>query len=557
MKKSTKITILVGVILIVLISMIGVTFAFFSAGGTQETANTFYTDGCLNISLTNASTAINLTNAYPITDVEGLDGTSYDFTITNTCDTSANYSINLESLNEQTNSLGADYIKVALSSDTVDNVISILSSNTSVTPEVSGAYEAYNLYTGELGASETKTYHLKLWVDYDATVEEAANKVYESKINVIANPETIVADNLEATFELNDKTLTSNLTDSVTSATYCVSTDNICTPSTNASISNNNSYSVDLEANFPRKEVASPIGTLYVNTLSNSMVCTRLNGTSKIICSNPKEVGNDELVEDGNNNLRYIGESPNNYVYFNCDQYFYQTDSTCERWRIVGIFNEDTHGLSGEQLVKIVKYESIGNYPWDDTQLSDEEVAYGTGDWSTFSLQATLNTTYLNDGIKNDTTRNMIEEVTWKLGSVSGYSNLVMSQWYNYERTTTAISEIPTTWTGKIGLIYPSDYGYATGGGTIGRDACLTKNFYTWDGYDSCGYDNYFFNGNSKWTITTHAGVSAFYITGEGAIETFVSGLDYEVYPAAYLSTGVSIINGDGSKSNPYTLTLN
>ena len=278
MKKSTKISLLVGGIAVVLIGVIGITFAFFSTGGKQETANTF-TSGCLNISLTDASASINLNNIYPITDIEGLDTTSYDFTITNTCNTDANYQINLESLNQTSNSLSADYLKVSLSSDTVGNVISILSDNSSVTREVANAYEAYNLYTGTLEASETKTYHLKLWLDYDATVEVAANKVYQSKINVIANPEIQVVDTQEATFELSDKILTSNLTNNVTSATYCTTTDNICTPNTSANISNN-SYTVELESNE-----------------NNQMVCTRLNGTSKIICSNPLEISPTYLAE--------------------------------------------------------------------------------------------------------------------------------------------------------------------------------------------------------------------------------------------------------------------
>ena len=267
MSMKKRIIILVVSLIIITGIIVGVSYAFFSTGGKQETANTF-TSGCLNVSLTDASTSIDLNNIYPITDIEGLDGTSYDFTITNTCNTDANYEIDLESLNQVENSLSADYIKVSLSSDTVGNVISILSDNTSVTPEIDGAYEAYNLYTGTLKASETKTYHLKLWLDYDATVEVAANKVYQSKINVVANPEIQVVDTQEATFELNDKTLTSNLTSNVTSATYCTTTDNICEPNTSATISNN-TYIVDLETNE-----------------NNQMVCTKLNGTSKIICSN-------------------------------------------------------------------------------------------------------------------------------------------------------------------------------------------------------------------------------------------------------------------------------
>lgn len=102
-KKSKKIWIIGGLVLC-LVAVIGITFAFFSTGGTQGTANTF-TSGCLNIELTDASASINLTNTYPISDVEGVDSTSYDFTVRNTCDTSTNYSINLESLNQVANSL--------------------------------------------------------------------------------------------------------------------------------------------------------------------------------------------------------------------------------------------------------------------------------------------------------------------------------------------------------------------------------------------------------------------------------------------------------------------
>ena len=110
MKKNTKIMILVGVALIVLVGAIGITFAYLSTGGTQEQANTF-NSGCLSISLINESASINLTSAYPISDIEGLETTSYDFTITNNCNSATNYQINLESLNQVSNTLGATISK--------------------------------------------------------------------------------------------------------------------------------------------------------------------------------------------------------------------------------------------------------------------------------------------------------------------------------------------------------------------------------------------------------------------------------------------------------------
>ena len=47
-------------------------------------------------------------------------------------------------------------------------------------------------------------------------------------------------------------------------------------------------------------------------------------------------------TDDPGNNIRYIGKNPNNYVYFNCSDYSNQSDSTCEKWRIIGVFKNVT-----------------------------------------------------------------------------------------------------------------------------------------------------------------------------------------------------------------------
>ena len=488
--------------------------------------------------------------------MEGVDSTSYDFTIRNTCDTPTNYSINLESLNQVSNSLNADYIKVSLSSDTFDNVISKLSTNTKATPELDGAYESYTLYTASLGANETKTYHLKLWIDYDATVEQAANKTYSSKINVIANPETSVVDTLEATFTLDDKTLTSSLSSNVTSATYCTTTTNICEPITPATITSN-SYTVELEEND-----------------NNQMVCTKLNGTSKVICSNGLEVKSETLVNiiedvyeenqdmlayDGtaDNNLRYIGRDPNNYVYFNCDDYNNPSSSTCELWRIIGVFNENSHGRSGEKLVKLIRSNSLGDIVWNSAN---------TNDWSTASLQKTLNGDYLNGkgtyastGIKNDTTRNMIASTTWKLGGSSTNNDVTASMFYDRERSATVSNGNATTWQGKIALMYPSDYGYATSGGaTINKEACLAKELYYWNSssYSDCKNNDWILNRTAQWTLTPYSSLFdyVFYVNNAGNVRNLNAVYAFGVRPSVYLTSNVSISGGDGTMNNPYIL---
>ena len=265
------------------------------------------------------------------------------------------------------------------------------------------------------------------------------------------------------------------------------------------------------------------------------------------------------LAYDGSadNNLRYIGRDPNNYVYFNCDDYDSPSSSTCELWRIIGIFNENSHGINGEKLIKLIRSDSLGTIAWD----SDN-----TNNWSTASLQTTLNGYYLNgsgsyasSGIKNDITRNMIANVTWKLGGSSTYNNVTASMFYERERGTTVYSGRPTTWQGKIALMYPSDYGYATSGGaTTNREACLAKELYNWNSssYRDCKNNDWIFNNDYQWTLTPLSSYSddVFGVFSTGYVYYSFASNSYGVRPSVYLTSNVNISGGDGTMNNPYTL---
>ena len=260
------------------------------------------------------------------------------------------------------------------------------------------------------------------------------------------------------------------------------------------------------------------------------------------------------------NNLRYIGADPNNYVYFNCDDYDSPSSSTCELWRIIGIFNENSHGINGEKLIKLIRSDSLGTIAWD----SDN-----TNNWSTASLQKTLNGNYLNgsgsyasSGIKNDITRNMIANVTWKLGGSSTYDDVTASMFYERERGTTVYSGRPTTWQGEIALMYPSDYGYATSGGsTTNREACLAKELYNWDSssYSDCKNNDWLFNSTIQWTLTPNSSnsFSVFRVSDTGSVNRYYRA-DYSggVRPSVYLTSNVGISGGDGTMNNPYILKV-
>ncbi len=66
-------------------------------------------------------------------------------------------------------------------------------------------------------------------------------------------------------------------------------------------------------------------------------------------------------MQDIGGNLRYYGASPNNYIYFNCSDYSNQSSSTCETWRIIGVFNNK---------IKLIRGSQIGTYSLDNKNES-------------------------------------------------------------------------------------------------------------------------------------------------------------------------------------------
>ena len=288
-----------------------------------------------------------------------------------------------------------------------------------------------------------------------------------------------------------------------------------------------------------------------------------------------KEPGNaDQIIElaakdttnfatdDPDNNIRYIGANPNNYVYFNCSDYSNQSDSTCEKWRIIGVFKNMTkEDGSKEDLVKIIRDDSLGNVSWDSNN--------GT-DWSKASLQTTLNGEYYNGtyatgALKNDTTRNAIESVVWNLGGSSTEADVTASMFYERERGTSVYSGHAPTWTGKIGLMYPSDYGYATSGGsTTDRATCLAKAIYSWkgSGVSDCKNNDYLYkSGYHQWTLVSPSSFSSLYVFFVG--ETgYVNDNSYAkatigVRPVTFLKSNILISEvGNGSSESPFHLKV-
>ena len=216
---------------------------------------------------------------------------------------------------------------------------------------------------------------------------------------------------------------------------------------------------------------------------------------------------------------------------------------------------------SKEDLVKIIRDDSLGNIAWDSNNVND---------WSKASLQTTLNGEYYNGtyatgALKNDTTRNAIESVVWNLGGSSTEADVTASMFYERERGTSVYSGHAPTWTGKIGLMYPSDYGYATSGGsTTDRATCLAKAIYSWkgSGVSDCKNNDYLYkSGYHQWTLVSPSSFSSLYVFFVG--ETgYVNDNSYAkatigVRPVTFLKSNILISEvGNGSSESPFHLKV-
>ena len=118
--------------------------------------------------------------------------------------------------------------------------------------------------------------------------------------------------------------------------------------------------------------------------------------------------------------------------------------------------------------------------------------------------EATKNCDFSNIGLTEEA-KSMIETVTWKLGGHTT-SSATTETFYDAERGTEVYTERPTEWVGEVGLMYPSDYGYATSGGsTTNRTACLAEDLYNWksdSSFSDCYNNDWLFDGSPQWPLT-------------------------------------------------------
>lgn len=262
------------------------------------------------------------------------------------------------------------------------------------------------------------------------------------------------------------------------------------------------------------------------------------------------------LMDDSFGNFRYYGSSPNNYVYFNCDDYSNQSSSTCEVWRIIGLFNDQIE----PSLIKIVRNDSIGNFSWDSYNnfngWTDASMRFILNNYSMEGVQGTglywnrgsggcLNgdsgtCDFTTTGLKNDATRNAIYNAKWQVSAISEtlfYSNEA------YENEMGLGTEVED----YIGLISTSDYGF-----TADFRTCSSQIF----DYDGCSEVNWLLNGEDQWTIIPMDNENTYSVYNIGMLSTVNVSNAAAIRPTLYLNSNVIKKDGTGTSSDPYQLRV-
>ena len=264
----------------------------------------------------------------------------------------------------------------------------------------------------------------------------------------------------------------------------------------------------------------------------------------------------------GDNSYRYAGagESVNNFVCFGSTTSPCPTDNL---YRIIGVFGENNHGVTGKQLVKLIKYDyatsallgTDGDYKGAETPNADSYKGSLTSidkyywnnvtkrnTWSESNLnKINLNTNFINN--IGSTWANKIITTTWKVGG-NTFENIAKSvPSIAYQNEIVAPAE-NTTSDAKIGLMYASDYGFAARpsawNDSLGR-------------YYNVRASNWMYMGFNEWTISRRADNSytVFRVdSGGGVNNSGVSG-SLGVRPTFNLSFSITYVSGSGSMTDP------
>ena len=284
---------------------------------------------------------------------------------------------------------------------------------------------------------------------------------------------------------------------------------------------------------------------------------------------------------------RYYGPSPNNYVCLDMEG-----GSTCpdkHLYRIIGSIYEEKENTNRIKVIKATPLTdgTTKGFSWDYTSSGSYSNIWATitsGNYSNSLTSGSQLMKLLNSGAwwngtsgsyyNNNTTATSINFTNYKLSDkaksyittsryyLGGYntsSGVMTNQFYAYERGTARYdTNRPLYWDGMVGLMYPSDFGYAAG------NSCVTgTDPYNYDG--GCKNKDWLwmttssdYTGGAEWLMSPDSGDSYYVFSVDSAGFVRNVRLSHDTFaarPVFYLSSSARISEGEGTSAAPYILS--
>lgn len=480
-------------IFVLLVILIGISYALLQkvlVGSKEQIVRS----GNLSLIFGEEKNAISLTEAYPVSDSEGLASSGFSFIVENNGNVGADYELSLEDvpISENQVRLSDDNIKYSLTKKGEVGDVTILSS------------VERKLDSGYIGAKETRSYELKLWLREDFS-GEIEGQVFKAKLKIQA-------------MQGEDKNLASRLI---------------------------KDYSNDSSITSYQDGDKTKMYTFLATVGEQQVGYTA-----------------EELTE-----YRYIGNVPNNYIKFNDELWriigvFTVEDKDGKKEQRVKIMRSDSLGTySWDSSYSETDY---GKNRWSDARLMrllnpgyENQSIGGSLYYNKGKGQCYANK---NDGAKacdfttiglSTTAKDMIKEAKWYVAGDRTNSRST-TVFYKMERGTTVYSSVThpreISWIGHVGLIYPSDYGYTY---SLGINPTCYDSMISCSNASALGW--MVPNSSRSWTLTpyTDAAEQVFMVDKEG-LSFNTAYWPHHVYPSLYLKPTVKINAGTGTDSDPF-----
>ena len=285
---------------------------------------------------------------------------------------------------------------------------------------------------------------------------------------------------------------------------------------------------------------------------------------------------------------RYSGPTANNYVFFDTNGDGVKTNN--EVWRIVGVFKDNQEGEERVRIMRntiltsaelpasyvvngktyAIENGTTGEAYWNDIKTTNYN------DWTTAGLQYYLNTVQDQSSTPNpgylsfltSEAEAVIAENTYHLGNVYVEGDTAISAYTDERGTTICASSVTSnshnsncniwngnqaTWTGKVGLLYPSDYGYSA------TNTYWSTILYAYDEVMDTSWMYKTANYTTNEWFVSPSSVNpgrAMYWNLTGFVDYNLTDYDIALRPVLNLISGATITDAAGTLADPYVVVI-